>query len=95
MRGCKADLRTYQPAPAVATEEDAASDFPGARRLAPFNTLSRSDKFTFDIKKQESPNPGTQVLNLALSASRSRQLQSLRSWMLLRPALLRKQHPRN
>ena len=29
MRGCKADLRTYQPAPAVATEDDAASDFPG------------------------------------------------------------------
>ena len=29
MRGCKADLRTYQPAPAVASKEDAASDFSG------------------------------------------------------------------
>ena len=50
MRGCKADLRTYQPAPAVATEDDAASDFPGPvawRLLYAFPELE-----TFDIKKQ-------------------------------------------
>ena len=55
MRGCKADLRTYQPAPAVATEDDAASDFPGARRLAPFNTLSRSSINLLLTSRSRSP----------------------------------------
>lgn len=95
MRGCKADLRTYQPAPAVATEEDAASDFPGARRLAPFNTL---DKFTFDIKKQGVPKSwysGTKFSPVSLPLPPAAVTEELEIPVLLRPALLRKQHPRN